>query len=233
MILLKNIQWILLFYFFMTIGSAISPNVDIIPLVSEHRQSVINLLISSFFIQEPLNAMLKFDIPQEILTWAEFLVDTSIDQQCSFIAVDNTSNDQNVIGVILNGIAHRDDQEEMIDIQSDKLKFVLSLLDKVVVGYDLFEFYETDRLFHCDIINVDERRRGQQLSTRLIQASESKARQLGIKGIYVICSGSFSKRAFQRHEFKVINEILYSQYDHEQLSDMGEHDRCSLLGKHL
>ena len=216
----------------MTIWST-SSNIDIVPLLSKHRQSVINLLIGSFFIQEPLNAMLQFDIPHEVLTWAEYLVDTSIDQQCSFIAMDNTSIDENIVGVILNGITHRDDQEETIDVQSEKLKFILSLLDQVIVGHNLFDFYGTDRLFRCDIINVDEHRRGQHLSTRLIAASENKARQLGMQGIYVVCSGLFSKRAFQRHGFQVINEIFYSQYNHERLTDMAEHDRCSLLGKRL
>lgn len=210
-----------------------SSDIDILPLLSEHRQAVINLLISSFFIQEPLNAMLKFDIPQEILSWTEYLVDTSIDHQCSFIAIDNTSIDLNIIGVILNGITHRNDSEEIISVQSEKLKFILALLDKVLVGYNLFDFYQTDRLFHHDIINVDEHRRGQHLSTRLIEASESKARQLGIKGAFVICSGSFSQRAFQRRGFEVINEIFYSEHGYGRLTDMSEHDRCSLLGKHL
>lgn len=208
-------------------------DIEILPLVTEHRQAVINLLISSFFIQEPLNAMMKFDIPHEILSWAEYLVDTSIDYQCSFIAIDNSSIDQNLVGVILNGIAHRNDSEEIISIQSDKLKFILSLLDQVILGYNLFDFYQTDRLFHHDIINVDEHRRGQHLSTRLIEASESKARQLDLKGAFVICSGAVSKRAFQRRGFEVINEIFYSEHGYGRLTDMGEHDRCSLLGKHL
>ena len=30
----------------------------------------------------------------------------------------------------------------------------------------LFELYKTDRLFHCDIVNVDEKCRGQNLSGR-------------------------------------------------------------------
>jgi hypothetical protein len=217
----------------MALISTSSSDIEIISLLPEHRQSVINLLMSSFFIQEPLNAMLKFDIPHEPLTWVDHLVDASLRDECSFVAIDTKSLYKNIIGVILNGISNRTQQEETPVIPSEKLNFIFSLFDKVSNGYDLFELYQTDRLFHCDIINVDEHQRGQNLSSRLIAASENKARQLGIKGAFVVCTSLFSKKAFQRREYQVINEILYSEHGNGRLKDMGEHDRCTLLAKQL
>jgi len=210
-----------------------SSDIEIISLLPEHRQSVINLLMSSFFIQEPLNAMLEFDIPHEILTWVDYLVDESLRDQCSFVAIDKNSLYTDVVGVILNGISNRTNNEEILITESEKLNFIFSLLDKVSMGYDLFELYKTDRLFHCDIINVDENQRRQNLSIRLITASIDKARQLGVKGAFVICSSSFSKKSFERQGFEVINEIFYSEHGNGRLTDMGEHDRCSLLAKQL
>jgi GNAT superfamily N-acetyltransferase len=210
-----------------------SSDIEIMSLLPEHRQSVINLLMSSFFIQEPLNAMLKFDIPHEVLSWADYLVDVSLRDQCSFIAIDNTSLYKDVIAVILNGISNRNDSEQPIEVTSEKLKFIFTLLDKTANGYNLFDFFQTDRVFHYDIINIEENHRRQNLSAQLITASEDKAREMGIKGASVICSSLYSKRAFERQGFQVLHEILYSEHGDGRLTDMGEHDRSSLLVKQL
>jgi N-acetylglutamate synthase-like GNAT family acetyltransferase len=210
-----------------------SSDIEIISLLPEHRQSVINLLMSSFFIQEPLNARLQFDIPHEVLSWADYLVDISLRDQCSFVAIDRTSLYQNVVGIILNGISDRTQNEEIVAVESEKLNFIFSLLDKVLIGSDLFDLYQTNRLFRCDIITVEESHRRQNLSAQLIVASEDKARQLGLQGAYVVCTSLYSKKAFQRQDFQVINEIFYSEHGNGRLTDMGEHDRCSLLAKKL
>jgi hypothetical protein len=207
--------------------------IEIVPLLPEHRQGVINLLMSSFFLQEPLNAMLKFDIPHEPLTWVDYIVDGALRDQCSFVAMDTTRLYDNIVGVILNAISNRIHQEETFVISSEKLNFIFSLIDKVSDGHDLFELYKTDRLFHCDIINVDESQRGHNLSGQLIEASIDKAHQLDIKGAFVVCSSSFSRKAFERYGFQAVNEILYSEYGNGRLNDMGIHDRCTLLAKQL
>lgn len=210
-----------------------SIDVDIRPLLPEHRQAAINLVVTSFFLQEPLNAMLEFVIPLEPLAWIEHIVDQSLRDQCSFVAIDTNTSHSDLVGVILNGKLERDQADDPFVIQSDKLRFIYSLIDNVSAGHDLFQRYRTDRLLRCDIVNVDERQRGQNLSGRLIAASLDKARQLDIQGAFVVCSSLFSKRAFVRHGFDVINEILYAEHGDGRLKDMGVHDRMSLLGKQL
>jgi hypothetical protein len=206
---------------------------EILPLTSEHRQPTINLIMSSFFIQEPLNAKLHFDIPHEPLAWVDHIFDTALRDQCSFVAIDTTTPHKELVGVILNGISNRTDKSDSFVIPSEKLNFVFSLMNKVSDGHDLFQLYKTDRLFHCDIINIDEKQRGQNLSARLINASLDKARQMGIKGASVVCSSLFSRKAFIRQGFQVINEILYAEHGNGRLTDMGVHDRCSLLARQL
>ncbi|CAF1327980.1 unnamed protein product [Adineta steineri] len=207
--------------------------IEIVPLSPEHRQGITNLLMGSFFLQEPLNAMLQFEIPHEPMAWVDHIVDGSIRDQCSFVAIDTTTPYKNIVGVILNGISDRTQKQDEFVIPSEKLNFIFSLIDKVSDGHDLFELYKTDRLFHCDVINIDENQRGHNLSVRLITTSLNKARQLGIKGAFVVCTSLFSRKAFLRQGFEVVNEILYSEHGNGRLTDMGIHDRCTLLGTKL
>jgi hypothetical protein len=208
-------------------------SIEIVPLSPEHRQSVINLIMSSFFTQEPLNAALKFEIPHEPLSWVDHIIDIGFRDQCSFVVIDKTTPNKDIVGVILNGISDRTHKEEPLVVSSEKLNFIFSLMDKLSDGHDLFELYKTDRLFHCDIINIDENQRGQNLSARLIEHSLNKARQLNIKGAFVVCSSLFSRKAFIRQDFQIINEILYSECGNGRLNDMGVHDRCTLLARQL
>ncbi|CAF4309504.1 unnamed protein product [Rotaria sp. Silwood2] len=219
--------------YYVSDSAASEYTIDIVPLLPEHRQRVINLLMSSFFIQEPLNDVLKFDIPHELLSWADQVVDDALRDQCSFVAIDTTAPHNNILGVILNSISNSGDKEETVVMESEKLKFIFSLMHKLMDGYDLFKLYKTDRLFHSDIVNVDEKERGQNLSTRLIAKSLDKARQLGIKAAYVICTSFFSRRSFMHQGFQVINELLYSKNGDKRLLNMGIHDRCALLGRQL
>lgn len=211
----------------------VSANVEIIPFLPEHRQAVINLLISSFFIEEPINARLQFDIPHEPLAWVDFIVDGSLRDQCSFVAVDTSNAHPALIGVILNGIVNRTHADPVPAIESEKLNLIFSLFDQITAGYDLFERFNTDRLFHFDILNVDGTIRRQNVSGRLIEASEARARQLGIKGAFVVCSGLYSRKAFERRQYQVLNELLYATHEDKRLHNMGEHDRCTLLEKRL
>jgi hypothetical protein len=208
-------------------------SIEIVPLSPEHRQPAINLIMGSFFLQEPLNAALQFELPHEPLSWVDHIIDTALRDQCSFAAIDTATPYKELVGVILNGISNRAEKEETFAIPSEKLNFIFSLIDKVSHGHDLFELYKTDRLFHCDIINIDEKQRGQNLSAQLINSSLEKAKQQGIKGAYVICTSLFSRKAFIRHGFQPINEILYSEHGNGRLTDMGIHDRCTLLGRQL
>lgn len=228
-----NNQYIKLFVYFQLIFMSTSDHIEIVALSSDHRQSTINLLLSSFFIEEPINEKLQFNIPQEILSWAEYLVDTGINEQCSFVAIDQNRSSEYVIGVILNGIAIRNQTQTNPNPNSDKLKFIMRLLDELMVGYDLHELCQTDRLIHCDVINVDSSYRGMNLGQRLIETTDEKAKQLGLKGAFVICTSLFSKVIFERQGYHVLHERSYSDYGKGLLTDMGLHDRYSLLYKKI
>ena len=209
-------------------------SIEIIPLAAEHRADIVNLLVKSFFLQEPLNATLKFDLPDEPMSWIEHTIAHALDDQCSFVAIDASSStpEGRVVGVILNGIAKRDD-ETHFTTPSEKLNFILDLIERISSEHELWQLYQTDRLFECHVINIDESQRGQNLSSRLIARSLDRARELGVRGATVFCSSLFSRKAFLRHGFHLVKEILYADYGKGRLDDMGVHDRCTFLAKQL
>jgi predicted GNAT family N-acyltransferase len=215
----------------MACSSSSTSTIEIRPLAIEHRQHVIDLLMCSFFLEEPINAILQFDIPNEPLPWICHVVEQSLRDQCSFVAIDTQIDRSHIIGVILNGLSHRNHRPMEFQIESDKLKFIFALIDRTTSNIDLFDIYRTDCLFHCNIINVDSSQRGRNISQKLISASMSRASDLNIQAAFVICSNLYSRKAFERIGFNVLNEISYADY--ERLTDMGVHDRCTLLGKRL
>ena len=56
---------------------------------------------------------------------------TALRDQCSFVAIDTTTPQKEVVGVILNSISNRAHKEETFVIPSEKLNFIFSLMDKV------------------------------------------------------------------------------------------------------
>lgn len=223
-----RIDLVLLFLLMNSINR-LNSSIEIRRFSIEQRQQVINLLLGSFFLEEPLNNALKFEIPREPLPWIEHVVDQALKERCSFVAIDENSNSNEVVAVIINGIRRRQQIEENFPIDSEKLKFIFSITNDVLSKVNMFDRFQTDRLFEIEIINVGSDQRGQNLSSALINHSIEHAQQLGIRAAFVLCTSFFSRRAFQRQAFQTINEIPYSNYGIIINNDI--HDRCSLLAR--
>jgi hypothetical protein len=89
-----------------------------------------------------------------------------------------------------------------------------------------------DRLLSTMVIGVEQQYRGQRLSEKLIEASVDLAKTcLHIGAAYTETSSLFSKKAFLKQNYEIVSELVYAEYDSQHLSDMGIHDRCSLLAK--
>lgn len=207
-------------------------SITIKTLAEEHRQSIIDLLLRSFFLQEPLNSVLKFDLPNEPLSWVNHILNNAVKGECSFVAIDTSNQEQRLVGVIINRISNENVVDNFVT-PSPTLNTIFNIIDKLHAGYDFYQRFQTDRLFHCEVINIDESQRGQNLSDRLITAALEKAVQLKIQGALVVCTSIFSRKAFAKYGFQVINELIYSELGNEKLLNMGIHDRCTLLAKKL
>jgi hypothetical protein len=104
------------------------PQINLYIMNNQHREKVFELVTNTFFRDEPLNKCLAFDLPHEASEFAELVISNAIEDQCSFVAIDNQT--QQIIGVILNLIKHRlslytQDKFDINNFQSEKLRFIL------------------------------------------------------------------------------------------------------------
>jgi len=214
------------------------PQIDFCIMNNEHREKVFELVTNTFFRDEPLNKCLAFDLPTEASEFAELVISNAIEDQCSFVAIDNQT--QQIIGVILNLIKHRlplynQDKYDINNFQSEKLRFILGVLKHVHGNIDLFQELNTDNLLHVVIIAIDTHYRGLRLTEKLIYASLERAiNEFHIKGAFSEATSLYSSKAFRKQGFQVYDETIYIKYDNIRLASLaGEHDRCQLLAKQL
>ena len=214
------------------------PQIDFCVMKNEHREKVFELVIETFFRDEPLNKCLVFDLPTEVEDFAQLVVSTALEDQCSFVAID--SQTQEVVGVILNVIKHRlplttTDQFDSQNFRSEKLRFILNVLEHVHGEIDLFEQMNTEQLLHMLIIAIDASYRGLRLTEKLIHASLERAKnELHLKAAFSEATSLFSAKAFIKQGFRVLEQMIYTDYDNQRLAGLtGEHDRCQLMAKQL
>jgi ribosomal protein S18 acetylase RimI-like enzyme len=217
------------------------PPIDLCVMNHEHREKVFELVINTFFRDEPLNKCLAFDLPNEAAEFAELVLTIALEDQCSFVVIDKQT--QQIIGVILNLIKHRlplttidnQDQFDINKFQSEKLRFILGILKHVHGNIDLFEEMNTNHLLHIVIIAIDAHYRGLRLTEKLIHASLERAKnEFHVQAAFSEATSLYSAKAFRKQGFQVYDEIVYTKYDDIRLASLaGEHDRCQLLAKQL
>ncbi|CAF1597634.1 unnamed protein product [Rotaria sp. Silwood1] len=219
-----------------------SPLIDLRIMNNEHRNKVFELVTEIFFRDEPLNKCLAFNLPYEPIEFIEYVIKIALEDQCSFVAIDIQT--QNIIGVIINIIKHRSiittinnnqNNFNINNFQSEKLRFILNILQHVHDNIDLFKELNTDHLLHIVIIAIDVHYRGLRLTEKLIHASLEHAKnKFNIKGAFSEATSLYSAKAFYKQGFQKYNEIIYIKYDSIRLASLvGEHDRCQLLAKQL
>lgn len=217
------------------------PQIDLCMMIEEHREQVFALVIDTFFRDEPLNKCLAFEIPNEPMEFTEMIVSLALQDQCSFVAIDIQTH--KVIGVILNIIKHQStsannhpDPFNVENFQSEKLRYILNVLQHVHRNVDLFTELKTDRLLHIAVIAIDAHYRGLRLTEKLIRASIDRAKnELKLHAAFSEATSLYSSKAFRKQGFEFYDEIIYIKYDDIRLASLatGEHDRCQLLAKAL
>ena len=165
----------------------------------------------------------------------------ALQDQCSFVAIDVQTH--KVIGVILNIIKNKlssttIDHRDLFNVnnfQSEKLRYIINVLQHVHRNIDLFTELKTDRLLHIVIVAIDAHYRGLRLTEKLICASIKRAKNdLNLHGAFTEATSLYSSKALRKQGFQIYDEIIYIKYDDIRLASLaGEHDRCQLLGKTL
>jgi ribosomal protein S18 acetylase RimI-like enzyme len=211
------------------------PTIDLCVMNETHRTDVFELVTGTFFRDEPLNRCLAFDLSYEPHEFAELIIAHALTDRCSFVAIDIQT--QKVIGVILNRIQQRSSscKIDSIRFQSEKLRFVVNILKCLHEKIDLFDVLHVERVLHVSIIAIDAYYRGLRLTEKLIRASIERAQvEYQIQVAFAEATSLYSARAFRKQDFRVYEELIYTNYDHVRLASLiGEHDRCQLLAKKL
>ena len=187
------------------------------------RNDVLNLLLNSFFKDEPLAKYLQLNKPIE---FAENIFNNSLKENCSFVIHDNQTN--RLIGLCLNEIVH-ENHEEILNEKDEKIFFILQLLNSMHFNQNLFQQFQTNSLLHIFILNIDEDYRGYGLASQLISKTIQSAKEMNIKGIYAEATSFNSLKCFEKLNFQIYHQIKYKDYDPIRLSNLD--DQCHLVAR--
>ncbi len=203
-------------------------------MTNEHMDDVRQLLINSYLVDEPLNQRLKFELPDKPRDFLDYTTQQAVRDRCSFVAIDNAAN--KTVGFILNELKSKNDDHGGTgdEFESKRLGYIFKMTSTLQqqLSRSIFDLLGVDRLLYTMVIAVDQQYRGQRLSEKLIEASLDYAKTYHhIRAAYTETSSLYSKNAFLKQNYQIVNELLYEQYDRQRLSDMGIHDRCSLVTK--
>lgn len=204
-----------------------SPTFEIRLMQKSDYESVFLLLQSSFFKDEPITRCIELT---ETADFAKSIIDDCLPDQCSFVAVD--ADTEEIVAVSLNNIMHKDQSVE-IETTDEKIRLLSNVLVTVHQPRNVFEALQTDRLLHVYVVSVAQVARGQRLAARLIEKSVEYAKELHLPGAFAEATSLISMKAFKRQQFKVLNELVYAEYNPNRLAKLNTEvtDRCYLVAR--
>ncbi|CAD6208931.1 GSCOCG00010745001-RA-CDS [Cotesia congregata] len=175
---------------------------------------VIEHLRFNFFADEPLNRGVDLCQKGDSHLELENHCLATLKQGYSRMLV---TEDGTIAGLALNGVTKKGDREEAVrrleELDDEKFKIIFGLLYKVSEKVDLFEKYNTEELFECRILSVDEEFRGRGLANVLMADTVDVAKRAGFKVIKADATGIYSQKVFEKHGFKTEAEIFYTDID--------------------
>ncbi|XP_025418855.1 dopamine N-acetyltransferase-like [Sipha flava] len=190
---------------------------NITPITDNYVPAIISLLKNSFFLDEPLNKSIGLTEEIRSVIQLEEYCKTYLLTGISFMAV---SDNNEIIGVILNNIMCRDDiTENEVEVFDESLQFnkILIILDKVQREANVFGQYpNANRIMDLKIITVDKAYRGQGICKALVNKTRELALELECQIIYVECSSHFTAKTAEKLGFKCIYSLSYLDYVNEQ-----------------
>ncbi|CAF0747837.1 unnamed protein product [Adineta ricciae] len=199
-------------------------------LTNEYIPDVRALLLNSFFLHEPLNERFGYNLPDEVEDFIDDVVKCALRDQCSFVALDGNQ----LAGMALNTICQKNDASKANKYQSASLQYIFTMLGLLHQAKNVYDHFNVDRILYTAVISVDPNYRGQRLSEQLLEKSLEYAKEsLHLQAAYTETSSYYSLKAFLKMNYERLYEIMYETYDKEKLSNMGVHDRCTLVGRKL
>jgi len=189
------------------------------------REKVLNLLLNSFFQDEPLAKHLELGKP---IDFAESIFNDALKDQCSFVVYDNQTKE--LIGICINEIQYENDQH-IINETNENILFILQFLNNMHENKNLFHQFQTNILLHVFIINIEKNYRGYGLGSQLISTTIEHAKKMNIKGLYAEATNIYSLNCFKQQGFQVYHQVNYIDYDPIRLANLN--DQCQLVARCL
>lgn len=158
---------------------------------------------------EPMNVYLGLGDCPELEYWST----KYIKDGCSFKAL-NSQNE--IIGVILNGILHKtpppaeDDEEEVQHVQ---FKQILTFFRYIDTQYNVFDVHpQFDKALDAKIMSVNDAYRGVGICKELTGRSVEWMQANDVQLFHVMCSSYFSAKVCESMGFKVVYSLAFKDY---------------------
>ena len=204
-------------------------------------ETVVDFLLQHFFSEEPLGKMLQLDPEIEVKPWFSRMVEHQIKERVSIVVRDSCNG--NIAAVCLNDVERKLIDPEDVTLFSSVKKDqhatmwkIIRLLEDLVQDVDLFDAYNVDAFVVLQILSVSDRYTGRGLAKKLIQLTESVAKQLQYSLIMSEATSDFSGRAFHKAGFVSRKSISYQSYSLDGIRPFcnnGVHQKAELMVKHF
>ncbi|XP_041981165.1 arylalkylamine N-acetyltransferase 1 [Aricia agestis] len=205
----------------------IRPAYSIRRITNSDREKVLDFLGRFFFRDEPLNiAVNLLDGPEDRCYELEEYVSASLPDGVSVAAVDD---DDEFVGVVVNGIARREEfstEDKSVSCPNPKFQRILKVL-----GHLEREARIWDKLppschtaLEVRIVSTHSEWRGKGLMKALCEESERIAREIGADALRMDTTSAFSAAAAERLKYKKIYEVPYADLPYAPLPEPPHYD---------
>uniref|UniRef100_A0A069DQN4 aralkylamine N-acetyltransferase n=1 Tax=Panstrongylus megistus TaxID=65343 RepID=A0A069DQN4_9HEMI len=163
----------------------------------EDAKEVYNLLLRSFFKDEPLSSD---STPPK---FEDILALKALSQGYSLKAVDNQGN---IVGVIINIDSSKFQKFKEVP-STERLEKIFALMDHVDQHTN-----KPPGLLDIHIMTVDSAWRKKGLGSQFCEQTEKLAKENGFCGLYALCTGAYSRMIAETKGFKCIYSLNYKDY---------------------
>ena len=115
-------------------------------------------------------------------------------------------------GIRINGLEERTDAV-VLPPANESLALIMSLIDALEQGIDLFEKYNTEKVFYLAMMAVDKTFGGLGLASKLVEFSLELAKANGTGAVKVCAMSDFAAKAAAKQGLETIRTIDYATFE--------------------